>query len=426
MKTAAVPKQRNVTLGNVRVPVSLVADAQTFGGRRERDCLAGHLVIRDGRIAALTDSGAADVDVDLGGMLVTTPFVEPHCHLDKCFTIERLDFSGGSLAEAIAAQARDKRAWTRDDLRMRATRGLEELWQAGARVVRTHIDWDVVADDPTRIPCAWQVLGELCAEWRGRITVQRSALVPIDAMADIAYADAVARAIASIGGVLGAFVFDQPSRNAGIRNMVRVAMTHDLALDFHVDEGLAPSLDGIELIARAVIDRGHRGPVLCGHACNLGSLEADTRHRRIALIAQAGLSVVSLPSSNLYLQDRGVGTPRQRGLTAIKELLGAGVNVAFGTDNVQDAFCPLGVHNPAATLAAGIIGAHLAPPLGTWLPMVATDAAAALGVQLPCIDRSAAGPLLVWDTPHVSALLSGSSRRWRSLTSIVDPARILR
>lgn len=423
MKNAAEPKRLDAVLGNVRVPLSLVADPQTFGGRRDRDCLAGHLVVRGGRVVALTESGAADVD--LGGMLVTTPFVEPHCHLDKCYTIERLDFSGGSLAEAIAAQAKDKQSWTRNDLRMRATRGLEELWHAGGRMARTHIDWEVDARDSARIPRAWQILGEVCEDWRGRIIVQRAALVPIEAMADIAYAEGVARVIASTGGLLGAFVFDQPNRHEGILNMVRVAMKHDLALDFHVDEGLAPSLDGIELIAQAVIDTGYPGPVLCGHVCNLGSLEAAARQRRINLIARASLSVVSLPSSNLYLQDRGNGMPRQRGLTAVKELLAAGVNVLFGTDNVQDAFCPVGVHNPAATLASGIIGAHLDPPLGTWLPMVTTHAASAVGLHLPCIDRAAAGQLLVWDTPHVSALLGGGFHRWRSLESALASGRIL-
>ncbi|CAH1689506.1 Cytosine deaminase [Hyphomicrobiales bacterium] len=416
MPSAAQPKQLDVILGNVRVPLSLIADPQSFGGRRERDCLVGHLVIRGGRVMGLADG---DADVDLDGRLVTTPFVEPHCHLDKCFTIERLDFSGGSLAEAIAAQARDKRNWTRDDLRARATRALEELWRAGVRLVRTHIDWDIDARDPARIPLAWAAIGELCEEWRDRVTVQRVALVPVGPMADASYAGGLARTIASTGGVLGAFVLDQPNRREGILNMVRVAMKHDLALDFHVDEGLAPHLDGIELIAQELIANAFAGPVLCGHVCNLGSLAGEARQRRIDRIARAGVSVVSLPSSNLYLQDRGNGMPRLRGLTAVKELMDASANVAFGTDNVQDAFCPVGTHNPKAALAAGILGAQLEPPLGAWLPMITTNAASALGHRLPHIDHSTAQSLIVWDTSDVSSLISGGPRNWRSLAAVV-------
>ncbi|MBS7700685.1 MULTISPECIES: amidohydrolase family protein [unclassified Chelatococcus] len=416
MRGPAQRKQLDVILGNVRVPVSLVANPQSFGGKRERDCLVGHLVIRGGRVMGLTDG---DADVDLGNRLVMPPFVEPHCHLDKCFTIERLDFSGGSLIEAIAAQAKDKRNWTHRDVRARATRALEEMWRAGVRLARTHVDWDIDPRDPTRIPLAWQAIGELCEEWRDRMTVQRAALVPVGAMADVCYANGLARTIASAGGVLGAFVLDQPNRRDGILNMVRVAMKHELALDFHVDESLAPHLDGFELIAQEVIASAFAGPVLCGHVCNLGSLEAGLRQRRIDCAARAGLSVVSLPSSNLYLQDREGGTPRLRGLTTVKELIGAGANVAFGTDNVQDAFCPIGIHNPAAALSSGILAAQLEPPVGTWLPLITTNAASALGHRLPHVDHSTVESLIAWDTSDVSSLVSGGAHKWRSLATMI-------
>ena len=58
----------------------------------------------------------------------------------------------------------------------------------------------------------------------------------------------MAAELANTGGVLGAFVFDQPDRREGISAMVRAAAAHGLALDFHVDEGLADGLDGLEMI----------------------------------------------------------------------------------------------------------------------------------------------------------------------------------
>ncbi|NRC55896.1 hypothetical protein [Neoaquamicrobium sediminum] len=56
----------DAVLGNARVPASLVADAQRFGGRRDRDCLAGNLVVRDGSVAGMSQDGP--VDTDLGGV----------------------------------------------------------------------------------------------------------------------------------------------------------------------------------------------------------------------------------------------------------------------------------------------------------------------------------------------------------------------
>jgi cytosine deaminase len=418
---AAAPERLDAILGAVRVPTSLVADAMSFGGRRQGDCLSGNLVIREGRVAGLTE---AEPDIDTRGRLVTTPFVEPHCHLDKCFTVDRLDFAGGTLADAIAAQANDKRLWTREDLRARAMRGLEELHAAGTRIVRTHVDWDIVAGDPSRLPTAWSLLGELAEEWRGRLILQRSALLPIETMADEMFADALARTIAdSEGGVMGAFVYGQPGREAGIRNMIRAAASRGVALDFHVDEGLSPDLDGLEIIAREVLAAGHAGPVLCGHACNLSSLEPDARKRRIAHVARAGLSVVSLPTSNLYLQDRTRGTPTLRGLTTVRELTDAGVNTVFGTDNVRDAFCPVGVHNPAAALSLAVLAAQLPPPISTWLPTVMAQAATALAHEMPPVDRSAAADLLVWDTGNPGDLTGSRQVRWRTVAEIVSQGR---
>ena len=52
--------------------------------------------------------------------------------------------------------------------------------------------------------------------------------------------------------------------------------------------------------------------------------------------------MIALPETNLFLQDRGDATPRRRGLTLVRELISAGVNVRLGTDNVRDWFFPFG------------------------------------------------------------------------------------
>ncbi|TKT74634.1 amidohydrolase family protein [Aquamicrobium sp. LC103] len=377
-----VPRQgraRNGIYPDVRVPRSLVADEARFGGKTEGDCLAGDLIVKDGRIAGMTLSG--DTGKDLGGTIVTTRLVEAHCHLDKCFTAARLDFAGGTLLDAIAAQVRDKANWTAEDIRRRASRGLEELVAAGCGLVRTHVDWTVDPVTPSRTPLAWEVLGELAEEWRGRIAIQRAALLPIDVFSDEDAADALAARIAADGGVLGAFVFDQAGRRENIRRMVQTARKHGLALDVHVDEGLSPELDGVDLIAEAVLAEEFEGPVLCGHVCSLSSISGDELARRIERIARARLAIVSLPASNLYLQDRGDGTPVRRGITRVKELMAANVTVAFGTDNVRDAFCPVGAHNPMQSLALGMLAAQLAPPVGRWLPCVTHAAERALGLS---------------------------------------------
>jgi len=69
--------------------------------------------------------------------------------------------------------------------------------------------------------------------------------------------------------------------------------------------------------------------------------------------------VIVQPALNLYLQDRGNGTPRVRGLSLVQELVEAGVPVRFGSDNVGDVFYPYGDADPLESAFLAAIAAHL-------------------------------------------------------------------
>ncbi|MEL6808121.1 MAG: amidohydrolase family protein, partial [Pseudomonadota bacterium] len=119
------------------------------------------------------------------------------------------------------------------------------------------------------------------------------------------------------------------------------------------------------------------------------------------------ITICSLPITNLYLQGRTDGTPDRRGITRLRELRDAGVKVVVGSDNVGDAFCPLGAHDPRAALALACVTAHLDPPLGDWLSMITTDAATALGHTPLTVDGAHLSDLLTCDAAHTATLISG-------------------
>ena len=389
-------------LPDVRIPLPLVADAAGFGGRAEAGCLVGDLVIRAGRAVALRPSDGP------ARRIVLPRFADPHVHLDKCHTIDRMHGVGGDLAAAIAAQQADKATWTAEDIHARAKRGLAELRAAGCGAVRSHVDWGDGHDGGTA-PLAWAILGDIAVD--AGIPLQRAALTGIDRMADPAFARPCAARIARDGGVLGAFVFDQPERDAGIANMFREADRLGLMLDFHVDEGLAPGLDGLERVADAALATGFAGPVLCGHACSLSALPDSDVARIADKLCRANIALVALPQTNLYLQGRRAGTPDRRGLTRIQELRAAGVTVALAADNVRDAFCPIGRHDPLHVLSLAVLAAHLDPPFADHLPLITSAARVAMGLAPITIDGAAATDLLVADTGSTSDLLSGARLR---------------
>ncbi|MBI1416806.1 MAG: amidohydrolase family protein [Limimaricola sp.] len=392
-------------VGGVGVPEALLSDPERFGGVRQGDLRCGTLILRGGRVEGLTlETGNSRPEC-----IVLSRLAEAHVHLDKCHSIERCNDVGGNLQTAIAAQMRDKVLCTAEDLERRARRGLSELVAAGCSAVRTHVDWSASADAPL-VPLAWEVFGALNDEAvKDGVTLQRAALTDIDEMSDPARADAVARRVARDGGVLGSLVLHHIKRREGLEVLFACAEHYGLSLDFHVDEGLDPDLNGLELIADVAGAMRFSGPVLCGHACSLASRSDDDVARIADKLARAGVAVAALPSTNLYLQGRRDGTPDRRGITRLRELARRGVDIIVGTDNVRDAFCPIGRHDPIHSLGLAVLAGHLDPPFGRHLHTITSTARRAMGLEPLNIEGAAVADLLVCPVPSLSDLISGNS-----------------
>lgn len=379
---------------DVTVPAALVRKPEDFGGVKKGDLIFGHPVWRNDRLEALTaPKGTADT------IMVLPKLAEPHCHLDKCHTIARLGPVGGDLMAAISAQAEDKAQWTSEDLQSRASRGADEARRAGCALIRSHIDWG----DTAAPPHSWNVLTQYSDP-----DIQWAALTGIDQMADPAFAKTVARAVAERHGVLGAFVLhhDKADIASGLAHCFALAETYGLMLDFHVDEGLG-GYNGLEMIADAALAARYEGPVLCGHAVSLMDKTPDEFKRIAEKLARANISICALPTTNLYLQGRRDGTPDRRGITKLRELHSAGVRIVTGSDNVGDAFCPTGQHDPMAALHLASLTAHLDPPLDQWLPMITTDAMIALGQSPVFVDGARSDALLMSTSQSTADLIAG-------------------
>ncbi|MFN3846329.1 MAG: amidohydrolase family protein [Paracoccaceae bacterium] len=322
------------------------------------------VTLAGGRIAALTPvAGPAQ--------MVMMPLVaDPHVHLDKCFTAHRCRSAKPGLFGAIEAMAADKVLWTATDLQARITQGLEDAYANGVGVMRSHVDWT----EPG-VPLAWSVMEDVATTG---ITLQRAALVSLEILGDPDHGPKIAARVAADGGILGTFVYRHADFAMHLAQAFRLAVDHDLHLDFHVDEGLDTDAVAIDEIARLTLAHGMGGRVLCGHACSL-SIRPDA-DRAIALMAKAGLALTVLPTTNLHLQDMTPGrSPRLRGLAPAQELRAAGVTVLFGSDNVRDPFYPYGAHDPIEMLRLACLTLHLSPD--DWLGAITDDAARAMGLS---------------------------------------------
>lgn len=334
------------------------------------------LVVANGRIADLVPSHATN------GGVVTPLFTDVHVHLDKTYTISRIDTQANArvecLFDAITLMENDRPNWTADDIRTRASRALHAAYLQGVGAMRTHIDW--VAPE---VPEAWPVLLSLREEWKAQIDLQLSALIHGDLV--LAAAGDIALRVKQDGGVFGAFFYRNADLEAKVEAMFVLAREHDLDLDFHVDEGLDAEANALSLIIDATARHRLSGRVLCGHACSLTQRSAAELDRILIAAATAGVALVALPTSNLYLQDRRNGvSPRLRGIAPLKEARKAGVAVMLASDNVGDAFYPYGDYDPLSILRLAAPACHLDPE--EWLDSIthlpASWCASSFGVPL--------------------------------------------
>src|SRR5260370_645661 len=114
-----------------------------------------------------------------------------------------------------------------------------------------------------------------------------------------------------------------------------------------------------DLAGSTPLERGLQGRVTLSHLCVLAALDAKAAAALIDKLARAEITVVALPETNLFLQERGETTPVRRGITRVRELLAAGVKVRLGTDNICDWFFPFGDGDMLETACMAAVAAHL-------------------------------------------------------------------
>jgi cytosine/creatinine deaminase len=297
---------------------------------------------------------APDRDVSgylaLKGALVLPPLLEPHAHLDKTFTVQRSPALQPGLLAAITAMHQDRAHWSADDLRQRARQALNWAVEAGVGLLRTHIDWF-----SAEAPLAWQIVGEL---QHPLCTIERVALAPVTFFADAGQAEHIAAQVAASGALLGGFIHSSNWDAQAFTHLLQAAERWQLDIDLHIDEELSHEAQGLRWLARYLQQHPFSGRITCSHGCALAQQDDGTAI--LDVLAQHRVTLIALPLTNLLLQDAVPGrTPRQRGLTLIKEAQARGISVLLGADNVQDAFCPLGSYDPLDTLFSGLLSAQL-------------------------------------------------------------------
>jgi cytosine deaminase len=365
------------------------------------------LVLADGLIAAVVPAGQADpsglapgtkVQV-LDGWLVTSALAEPHAHLDKALTVDRVVNRTGDLDGAVAGWMAVDAPTRYGDLVQRAVSVIRREAAAGVTALRTHVDTGALPGlDPTRTLLALRHDVAPLVD----LQVFPSFGLPITGPDGAPTRRLIAEALElGVDGLGGAPNLD-PDPVAALDIVLKTVKDARVPLDLHTDETLDPDHFLLELIAERAPELGV--PVTVDHVCSLAVQPAVKRTRVAQRLAAAGVKVVTLPQTNLYLQGRQQRSPVARGLTAVRDLLDAGVTVAGGGDNVGDAFNLVSRADPLETASLLVAAAHL--DLDQALELVTTSARAALGRPPVRLEAGAPADLLVTKATTVQELIA--------------------
>jgi cytosine/creatinine deaminase len=327
---------------------------------------------KDGLITAIEPYETGRVGQNLDGALVMGALAHWHTHLDKTYTIARVRQTEPGLLGAIKACDNDIQTWTNADIYARANAALEESWRAGCRVVRSHVNWMSLKE-----PLAWSVLAELAEHWRGRIELQRVALLKSELFDDEGVSQSIAQGIKNRQGMMGAFVHSTNCTPSRIASLVQRAQQFELAMDIHLDEEINPNAVGLTYLLENLGKYSAKPPVSVSHVCALSVKPAAERNTLIDGIAKAQVEVIALPSTNLYLQDQANPalplTPTIRGIAPVHELKRAGVTVKLSVDNVQDPFYPWGSYDPVDLMQIAAPALQLVNCFDEWAQATAAN-----------------------------------------------------
>src|SRR6266545_2275637 len=235
--------------------------------------------------------------------------VDAHIHLDKALLSERAPSVEGTVAEALRVTAETKRRFTVEDIRARARRVLDQAARAGTTAMRSHVEIDPIVGLK-----GLEALAEVKREYARAIDLQLCAFAQEGILRSPGTEALLEQALANGADLIGGCPYNDTDAHAQIDIVFRLAREFDVDVDFHIDFFDEPEHMDVLYVAEHAVRFGWQGRVAVGHATELAGLSQEAFHRAAATLRDAGVGVIILPATDLYLMGRKDARHIRRGL----------------------------------------------------------------------------------------------------------------
>jgi cytosine deaminase len=290
------------------------------------------IAVAAGKIAAISaDAPIADGAhrIDLENLLVIPGLIDGHLHLDKSFIAdawkphrpcsgafnvhERVGFEKELLGKGLSVE-------------QRAAALIELVLSRGTMHIRSHVDID--ANVGLR-----NLEGVLAAKERYRhlVSIEVVAFPQSGILASPGTRELMVEALANGADLVGGLDpagFDR-SIDGHLDAVFGIAEQRGVGIDIHLHDPGMLGIFELEEISKRTMALGLNGLVAVSHAYSLGQVPIDIAKRTAALLAKAGVAIMT-------------NAPGDREFPPIHVLREAGVTVFAGNDNIRDAWWPYG------------------------------------------------------------------------------------
>ncbi|MDF2699910.1 MAG: cytosine deaminase [Haloplasmataceae bacterium] len=299
-----------------------------------------------------------DNRIDMRGNLAIPPYVDPHLHLDYVYTARKEGAKNetGTLFEGIQRWSETKNDLTVEGLKERAKRAIKAEMLQGVQFIRTHAD----VTDPKLT--SLRALLELREELKDLVTIQVVAF-PQEGMYSYKGGDKLVEKGLEMGadcvGAIPHYEFARELGEKSIHKTVELALKYNKMIDVHCDETDDEQSRFLELLATLAYMEGIGERTTASHTCAFGSYNNAYAFKLMKVLSLSKINFISCPTENIYLQGRYDTYPKRRGLTRVKEIIEAGLNICFAQDSIEDPWYPAGNGNLMNVLDNGIHAAQI-------------------------------------------------------------------
>jgi cytosine/creatinine deaminase len=349
------------------------------------------------------DLGEAAQTIDAQQRLLIPGFVDAHFHLDKALILDRAPAIEGTFGEAMRETLRLKQGFTVADIQSRARRMIEGAIAFGTTAMRSHVEVDETAG-----LTAIQALLPLQEEYAWGMTLQLAVFAQ-EGITNYPHQIQLLRQAMMMGGsVVGSAPYVDPEPQRNVEIIFDLAQEFNCDVDFHLDflDDDAPML--LPFVIEQTVKRGWQERVCLGHMTKLAGLAPQALSAIAPAIKDAGISILALPASDIYIMARKDTHNVRRGVASVHTLANMGVNTGIAVNNVQNLFTPFGDGDmlKIATLLAQVLQMGTTSSHQLCMEMATERAAKAIGIRNYGVEVGNAADLVILDAQSATEAIA--------------------